>query len=192
MKIGIFGGSFNPPHKFHEKIAHYLIENNYLNKIIFVPTGSKYQYKNNLLPDETRLDMINLMIKDVPFMSSDDFELKDHPVYTWETLNYFREKYPQDQIYFICGTDNLTYIDKWENGLMLLRDYKFIVLKRNTDDIKEILKRFHEYKDNFVIVDLEESDLSSTYIRENITDETVRMYLNGDVYDYIRKHDLYK
>ena len=48
MRIGVFGGSFNPPHKMHEDIAHSLKESNLLDKIIFVPTGSKYKYKNNI------------------------------------------------------------------------------------------------------------------------------------------------
>ena len=62
MKIGIFGGSFNPPHKMHKNIAKYLIDNNYVDRVIFVPTGSKYKYKNNLLPNEVRFKMLELML----------------------------------------------------------------------------------------------------------------------------------
>ena len=47
MKIGIFGGSFNPPHKMHKKIAKVLIKKGYVDKVIFVPTGMKYEYKTN-------------------------------------------------------------------------------------------------------------------------------------------------
>ena len=63
MKIGIFGGSFNPPHNAHKKIALELIKKHYVDKVIFVPTGSKYEYKNNLLSNEIRLTMLELMCK---------------------------------------------------------------------------------------------------------------------------------
>ena len=61
MKIGIFGGSFNPIHKRHEEMALFLLDG-YVDKIIFVPTGSKYEYKNNLIDNKYRLDMIKLVI----------------------------------------------------------------------------------------------------------------------------------
>lgn len=192
MKIGIFGGSFNPPHKFHEQIAIHLIANNYVDYVIFVPTGSKYQYKHNLLADKARLHMLNLMIKDYEHMSTDAFELKDHPIHTWETLKYFKEKFPQDEIYFICGSDNLTYVDKWEKGLELLEHYHFLVLKRRTDSIIEIMNRLKKYASNITIVDLEENDLSSTYIRDNIASETIKEHLHEEVYRYIKEKELYR
>ena len=63
MKIGIFGGSFNPPHIMHKKIAEQLIKEKYLDKVIFVPTGMKYEYKNNLISNEDRYHMLKLLIK---------------------------------------------------------------------------------------------------------------------------------
>lgn len=192
MKIGIFGGSFNPPHKFHETIAHHLVNDKYLDKVIFVPTGSKYEYKHDLLPDEIRLKMINLMIKDTPYLESDNFEQKNRQVYTYQTLSHFKKKYPNDEIYFICGSDNLAYIDEWKNGLKLLQKYKFLVLKRRTDDIKKLLNKYKEYQDNIIVVNLEENDLSSTYIRDNITEEDVKHCLNEDVYSFIIENNLYQ
>ena len=77
MRIGVFGGSFNPPHKMHLKIGLDLLNNNYLDKVIYVPTGSKYKYKNNLVSDRDRFNMLKLMTcNDERFIVS-DFELKD-------------------------------------------------------------------------------------------------------------------
>lgn len=193
MKIGIFGGSFNPPHKMHKNIAKYLVDNKYVDRIIFVPTGSKYKYKNNLLPDEVRFKMLEIMIDNQENMSVDDYELKSEVVYTCDTLKYFSEIYPNDTIYFICGTDNLTYVDKWKNGEYLLENYKFLVIKRNTDDIDEILVRFDKYKDNFVIADMPMEEISSTMIREGLAnrDENVIKYLDREVYEYIIKNNMY-
>ena len=92
MKIGIFGGSFNPPHKMHKKIALDLIKKHYLDKVIFVPTGRKYKYKNNLLSDKVRLEMLKLMCIDNKDLDVSDYELKDHIVYTYDTLDYFKNK----------------------------------------------------------------------------------------------------
>ena len=108
MRIGILGGSFNPPHKMHFKMGLDLINKGYVDKIIYVPTGSKYKYKNNLIADEHRFKMLELMIKNDSRFEVSDYELKDYVVYTCDTLKYFKEMYPNDDIYFVCGADNLS------------------------------------------------------------------------------------
>lgn len=192
MRIGVFGGSFNPIHKYHEQIAHHLVKNDFLDKVIFVPTGNKYHYKNITVDDDTRLKMINLVTKKYDYFEVDDFELKDKEVFTYETLKYLSEKNPYDEIYFICGTDNLTYVDKWHNSLELLKNYKFMCLRRATDELDEILTRFNDYKHNIIVIDMKESNLSSTYIRNNIDNEEIRNYLDEDVYEFIINNNLYK
>ena len=91
MKIGIFGGSFNPPHKMHKKIAKILIKKGYVDKIIFVPTGLKYEYKTNLVSNEKRVEMLSLMIGKERNMSISEYELQPNPVYTYETLKHFKK-----------------------------------------------------------------------------------------------------
>lgn len=192
MKIGIFGGSFNPPHKMHKKIALDLIKKHYLDKIIFVPTGSKYKYKNNLLSDKVRLEMLKLMCIDNKDLDVSDYELKDHIVYTYDTLDYFKNKYKDDEIFFICGTDNFSYVDKWERGIYVLSNNKFLVIKRNTFDITPLLKKYKDYKDNIIVADIEENEISSTKIREMIyNNKRVKNYLDNKVLDYIIRNKLY-
>ena len=193
MKIGIFGGSFNPPHKMHKKIALDLIKKHYLDIIIFVPTGSKYKYKNNLLSDKVRLEMLELMCRDNNNLEVSDYELKEHVVYTYETLDYFKNKYKDDEIYFICGTDNLSYIDKWKKGEDILSNNKLLVIKRNTFDITPLLKKYKDYKDNIIVADIEENEISSTKIREMIyNNKRAEDYLDESVYSYIRENNLYR
>ena len=60
MKIGIFGGTFNPPHNMHKNIAVNLIKNNYLDKVIFVPTGNRYN-KKDIIDFKDRYNMVKLM-----------------------------------------------------------------------------------------------------------------------------------
>lgn len=193
MRIGILGGSFNPPHKMHLNMGLELLNKNYVDKIIYVPTGSKYKYKNNLVADHHRFKMLEMMIKDNDKLDVSDYELKDEVVYTCDTLKYFQEKYPNDEIYFVCGADNLSYVDEWKNGIYLLENYKFLVIKRYTDDIEEILKRFFKYKDNIIVSDVEPDSLSSTEIRNKIkSGEGVFELLDKEVYEYILDNKLYE
>lgn len=192
MRIGVFGGSFNPPHKMHLKIGKELLDKKYLDCIIYVPTGSKYKYKNNLISDLDRLNMLKLMTcNDERFIVS-DFELKDREVYTYETLDYFKNIYVNDEIYFICGTDNLSYIDLWKNGFYLLENYKFLVVKRYTDPIDNILNKLAKYRDNIIISNIEMNSLSSTEVREKLKNrEDISDLLDDDVINYIEKNNLY-
>ena len=193
MRIGILGGSFNPPHKMHFKMGLDLINKGYVDKIIYVPTGSKYKYKNKLIADEHRFKMLELTIKNDSRFEVSDYELKDYVVYTCYTLKYFKEMYPNDDIYFVCGADNLSYVDEWKNGIFLLENYKFLVIKRYTDDIDEILKRYDKYRDNIIISDVEPDSLSSTEIRNRIKNsEDILELLDRDVYEYIICNNLYE
>lgn len=192
MKIGIFGGSFNPPHKMHESIASFFIDNKILDKVIFVPTGSKYKYKTNLESDKDRYNMVKLITdKHEDFLVS-DFELKSEVVYTYETLRHFKEEYSDSEIYFICGLDNLSYIDSWKNAEYILNNFKILVIKRNTDDLEEVMKRLDAYKSHILVVDMEENPISSTAIRKDITDSNNSVYLDQDVLNYIKDNNLYR
>lgn len=193
MKIGIFGGSFNPPHEIHIERGLELINKHYVDKIIYVPTGSKYKYKNNLLPNKIRLEMLRIIVNKYDNLEVSDYELNGEVVYTCETLAYFKNLYKHDKIYFICGTDNLSYMDKWKNGLDILNNYKILVIERNGDSISELLKKFKDYRDNIIVADVEPKDLSSTLIREKISNgEDVSDLLDKDVYKYIKGNGLYE
>ena len=108
MKIGIFGGSFNPPHQMHINIARDAL--NMVDKVIFVPVGNAYQ-KDELIALEDRVQMLKLCLEERMEVST--IEDQNSQVYTYQTLRYFKEKYPNDQIYFICGSDNIKGIWTW-------------------------------------------------------------------------------
>ena len=193
MRIGVFGGSFNPPHKMHLDIGVQLVNKQYVDNVVYVPTGSKYKYKNNLLPDKNRLEMLEILTKNYSNLSVNGYELKDEVVYTCETLAYFKALYPNDDIYFVCGADNLSYIDKWKNGEYILKNYKILVMKRKGEDIDELLEKFREYKNNIVVADIEQRDISSTDIRKRLKEnKDVLDVLDKDIYEYIRKNKLYE
>ena len=142
MRIGVFGGSFNPPHKMHESIASQLIKKGLLDKVIFVPTSNFYP-KAGLINDEERLEMLKLMIKDKKEYIVSDYEF-GKLTYTYQTLEYFKNEYPNDQIYFICGSDNLEQLDTWREYQKILGDYKLIVIPRK-HDMDSLLNKYEEY-----------------------------------------------
>ena len=90
MKIGIFGGSFNPPHKMHESIPEQLIEKGIIDKVIFVPTSNFYP-KAGLISDEARYEMLCLMTKDKKQYDVSKYEF-GRLTYTYQTLEYFKEQ----------------------------------------------------------------------------------------------------
>lgn len=193
MKIGILGGSFNPPHNMHYQIGEECIKKGYLDQVIYVPTGIHYQYKNNLLNNQHRLAMVSLLTRENQKMQVSNFELKNRVVYTYETIEYMKKKYPNDEIYFICGTDNLNYIDTWKNGVYILENTKLLVIKRSSNKIEPILKKLQKYHPNIIVVDMQLSDLSSTKVREKLKkQEDVNRDLPPKIVNYIKKHHLYQ
>ncbi len=191
MKIGIFGGSFNPPHKIHQKIANYLVKNNYLDKVIFVPTGSNYE-KPYLASEQDRYNMLKLMIGNVSYLDISTYEF-GKLTHTYQTLDHFKKHYKDDEIYFICGSDNLKEIKTWKRYQYILSNYKLLVIRRNGESITDILSELKSYQDNIIVIDDIKSSLSSTSIRKKFKDDKKLVKdgnIDSKVFEYI-KNNLY-
>ena len=193
MKIGIFGGSFNPPHKMHLNIVEELLNEKVLDKVIIVPTGLHYSYKNNLASNEHRYNMLKLMTKHNNKIEVSDFEFKDEEIHSYDTLEYYKNIYKNDTIYFVCGLDNISYVDKWYKGEYLLNNYKFLVITRDTNILDEILLKYEKYKDNIIITNIKSNTISSSYIRDELSEKNYNLndYLDQKVIDYIKENKLY-
>ena len=191
MKIGIFGGSFNPPHSMHKNIALKLINKRYLDKVIFVPTGDKYN-KDGLLNQKDRYNMVKLMIEGCDNLEVSDYEF-NKLTYTYETLDYFKNIYKDDDIYFICGSDNLKQITLWRKYDYILRNYKMIVIRRNNDDIDKIINNLLIYYKNIICITDIQNSLSSTLIRENLNknnDTYLLQNMDANVLKYIKNNSI--
>lgn len=191
MKIGIFGGSFNPPHKIHQKITNYLVKNNYLDKVIFVPTGSNYE-KPYLASEQDRYNMLKLMIGNVSYLDISTYEF-GKLTHTYQTLDHFKKHYKDDEIYFICGSDNLKEIKTWKRYQYILSNYKLLVIRRNGESITDILSELKSYQDNIIVIDDIKSSLSSTSIRKRFKDDKKLVKdgnIDSKVFEYI-KNNLY-
>ncbi len=192
MKIGIIGGSFNPPHLLHKQMGIEVLKHHLVEKVIYVPTGDGYP-KNHLLKGNTRYEMVKRMCKDIPNMEVSDYEIQKGQSYTYETLDYFQKQYPQDDIYFILSMDLLLDIESWKKPDYILSHYHLIGLQRKGWEGHPLPKIYSQYLDRIQIYDFDLAELSSTQIRDRMEKkEDVKEYLDKRVYDYIFENHLYE
>ena len=180
MKLGIFVGSFNPVHEGHIKVANYLLDNNYVDKVLMLATPN-YWDKQDLIDLKHRVNMLrfyetnNIVVDDIH---------NTYP-YTYQVLRELKKDYPNDELYLIIGADNIINLDKWKNIEEILTN-KIIVLNRNNIDINKYLERFP--KEQFIIIpSFLNIDISSTEMRNGN-----HKYLKKEVKAYIDQHNPYR
>ena len=190
MKIAMFGGSFNPVHIMHKQSAQGVIDQGYVDKVIFVPTGNKYK-KDYLIEDKYRLKMLEISIRNNENLSVSDYELGEELKYTYQTLDYFQSQNPNDEIYFILGMDNLIQLKTWKRFDYLVSAYKFLVVYRDKVDVDNIKNEYKDYLKNIIFTNVKPQNISSRQIREIIKTDHYSDYVEEEVMDYIVKNKLY-
>lgn len=187
MKIGIYVGSFNPPHLGHIKIVNHLVDN-YLDKVIIVPTGN-YWDKQDLININHRINMLKLFQNENIMIDNKNNEVQ----YTYQILDILSREYKEDELYLILGADNLINLDKWKNYDKILK-YNLIVLNRSNIDVFRYLNQLNKKTNYIVVDDLPNIDISSTMIREKLKEKDYDNILNlidKKVFEYIEKNNLY-
>lgn len=215
MKIGIFGGTFNPVHLGHLRAAEE-ISQDFLDKIIFVPsntTSNKLHTPHN--PDK-RLKMLSLAIEGNDKFEVSDIEIKRGGItYSHETILFFKELFPFDDLYFIAGLDVYMDIKNWKKSENVLGMINFIIIDRGSDginvrNIDELANYLPDrvrtetnmdYSNNSLIIRNSNSikfikttklDISSTKIRDNFRRNISNLYLlPKNVIDYIINNKIY-
>lgn len=197
-QIAVFGGCFNPPLNSHFSLAEQLInEYNNIEKIIFVPVNSKYR-KADLISNEHRYKMLkNVCDKNEKFEVSRIEIDSNRPLYTIETLRKFQKEYPEYEIAFILGSDNLKELNIWVKSDELVKDFKIYVLERDKDSVEQILesnKFLKENKQAFIKAkNTITSNLSSTFVREKLKEgKSVRYLIPDEVISYVLENKLYQ
>ena len=182
MKIGVYVGSFNPPHKGHIKIANHLIENKYVDKILIIPTNN-YWNKTNLIDLNHRINMLNIFKNENIIINNTLNNLE----YTYQIIRELKKD--NNEYSLILGADNITNFDKWKNYKELL-NLELLIINRNNIDIKEHLDKINK-KNKYKIINIKNIDISSTYIRENLNKKDILNIIDKRVLDYIKKEKLY-
>ena len=197
-KIVIFGGSFNPPLNSHFSLAEQII-NEYkdIEKVVFVPVNSKYQ-KADLLSNEHRYNMLKIVCD-----KNEDFDVSrieidnDRQLYTIETMEKLKEIYPEYELLFTLGSDNLKTLNLWNKCDELVSNFKILVLERDEDNMDEIIlsnEFLMKNKDSLIKVKNNvRSNLSSTFVRTKIREgKSIRYLVPDEVFYYIKNNKLFE
>lgn len=184
--IGIFGGTFDPPHIGHIIIADQIYHKCHLDEIWFMPNNlppHKEKKSNSTVTD--RLNMLKLAIEDTPYFKIEPIELeRSGKSYTYDTIILLKQRNPGLNFKFIIGADMVDYLPKWHKIDQLIDLVEFLAVKRPT----------YEGKSPYPVryVEAPEIHLSSSIVREKIEKgESVNFLLPEKIVNYIKEHGLY-
>ena len=185
MKIGLYFGSFNPVHNGHLAIAEFLKQKKLFDQIwLVVSPNNPLKDKNELLPENARLDMVKLAIQDFPYLHVCNVEfLLPKPSYTINTLHYLENQYPNYEFALILGADNMENFHKWKNYEEILNCYMIYVYPRDNETFKRKSKHPH-----VIYLDAPLLPVSATEIRALLQQgKQVKEYLPNAVIQYLNK-----
>lgn len=198
MRIAIFGGSFNPIHNAHIKLVQRFVDEVGLQKVLFVPTNiTPLKDNSNVIASTHRMNMCKLAVRGYDMYSVSDVEIKrEGPSYTSDTIAYFKDKYPFDDLYLIMGADMFLTLEQWHEFRYIMNNVTILTAPRNECDCEQLnskLSYYSKYSCKAHITKEYIEDLSSTKIRDMIYNNfDVSAFLNEDVLKYISQHNLYR
>lgn len=186
MKIGVFGGTFDPVHLGHVISVLEVKLKFGLDKVIFIPARQSPHKKTKPADDADRIMMVEKAIADYDSFHLDTVELDREGVsFTYDTAVYLKEKFPEDELYFLMGTDQYESFEKWHRYEDLLDMMKFIVMMRHSDEL--------DIPSPFIRADQLVVEISSTLIRRRVGEGLpFRHFLHPSVYEYIKENALYE
>lgn len=199
MKIGIFGGAFNPIHNGHLKIANDFYNQLNLDFVLFIPTADPPHKSSDLLvPFKQRFDMVNLAIcNDDRFQISDiEFRMAGKS-YTYNTLIELKKIYPNDDFYLIMGADQFLSFDKWYRYEDIISLANICTTSREDNNEKnKITEKSKSLKsldlNRFFLSQGDTFKVSSSQIRRMIADNLdVSALIPAEVYIYIKEKGIY-
>ena len=197
MRRAIYGGSFNPIHNDHVKLALRFAEQFELDRVTLIPTYST-PLKNNshIIDGEHRFKMCMLAVQDYPVLEVSDIELRRKgESYTSDTIAGLLND--DDSLYLIVGADMYMTLDQWHEFRYIFDHVTILVAPRGEEDYDALEEKYLDYKEKYdcrtLIAHEKIGELSSTMIREGIASGAdVSAMVDPRVLDYIQKHDLYR
>lgn len=207
-RIGIFGGTFHPIHCGHLKIARAALEQYELDQILFMPAGTPpHKQIDGQVTAQERLDMVKAAVEQENHAAGkSQYAVSDYEImqkgksYTYKTLTYFCEKFPNNQYYFLIGEDSLRSFSTWRYPQQICQKAQILVAVRqkwNACDMRslqaEIANKQSKFGNCFHLLETENFPISSTEIRQCLYQGIdVSQWLPTAVCDYISEHGLYK
>jgi nicotinate-nucleotide adenylyltransferase len=214
VRLGLFGGTFNPIHLGHLRAAVEVREAFKLDKILLIPSANPPHKKaQDIASPEDRLEMVRLAVKGVPSLEASDVELaRSGPSFTIETLRYFQGHFGHEcAIYFVVGMDAFSDITTWKSYKQLFATANFVVMTRLGSKLKNLQSFILTYISNaykhegasnqyrhpswrsIFCFDITHIDISATRTRKLIREgRCIHFLVPAAVEDYINRKGLYR
>ncbi len=197
-KTAIFGGSFDPIHLGHLRLALAAIRECSLDRLILMPNYiSPFKTDRKHTSCEMRCEMAETLLHYDPALEVSRYEIRLHDLsYTYETLRHFRVRFGSAPA-FIIGFDSVINIDTWYHGEDLIREFPLIAARRPDTEDGEAFEKIRTYRDlydaDITVLEVEPFDASSTQIRSAVREgKDVSALLPPEIIQYIEQHGLYK
>jgi nicotinate-nucleotide adenylyltransferase len=198
-RLGIFGGSFDPPHIAHIALAKHAIEQFDLSELRIIPTGDAWHKARTLTPSPHRLAMTRLAFADVAQATVDPREIdREGATYTFDTLQELKAEQPNTDLYLFIGADQANAFKTWHRWQEILGLATVVVADRPLGGQGGMASQWH----NAVSPDVQRLDMpslnvSATEIRARLAlgthaDPKMHAWLPAAVQHYIEKHSLYQ
>ena len=193
MRIGLYGGTFDPIHLGHLIVIENAINQMNLDRVIILPSSNPPHKKHkNKTKADIRVEMVAEAIKDNPKIILSTFESSNDEVrYTHDTLEYFTKNLNGHEIFYIMGEDSFMTIDTWRNYKKIL-DYNIIVFAREgiepDSPLVNYVEKIRKDNPNVYLIDILNIKIYSTLIRSVAKEEKSKKYLVKDEVDYIIKN----
>lgn len=188
-KIALFGGTFDPIHLGHLKVAEWVKDVLNLDKVIFIPNHiHPFQKRKNITSSEYRLKMLELALQEYPQFDLDSVEIARKGVsYTIDTILHFQKLYPQTDLFLLIGADNLLELPKWKDTQGILSLVKIVVYNRESRQSVPMMDKNH-----FIFLESPKIEISSTDIRERLAEgRSCKSMLPAEVINFIDKNKVY-
>lgn len=195
-KIGLFGGSFNPIHKGHINLLISVRKKLGLDRIILIPSGtSPHKSSAEYAPACDRLEMCRMACEEYDGIEVSDYEIaNDRKSYTVYTVRHFKALFPEDELYWLVGSDMLLCFESWFEYREILANVTLVAVTRTGEDSDQLSKMAEKLSEHgrCVVVIAEAVVMSSSEIRKMIkNNDDLSCYLNGKVVKYIMSNKLY-
>lgn len=195
--ICIFGGSFDPVHEGHKKLADFVVESLGLEKMLIIPAAMSPFKTTSGATEEDRLNMCSLAFPEKHFEVSDIEIKRGGKSYTIDTVNAVREIYPHKKLYLLIGSDQLLSFNKWYRFKDILSLVTLVSVTREDSISFSQLNEFAEKElrsyGECKILDFSPLKISSTFLRERLSlSDSTTGFLSESVRAYIIEKGLYK
>ncbi len=197
-KVGILGGTFNPPHNGHVDMAQHVRQEFVLEDVYLMPSGTPPHKTEDMISAQMRLTMTELCIARESGLKLLDIETKRKGyTYTSDTMRELKKKNPETDYHFIIGADTVFELTSWHEFEKLFLLTRFICVRRNTHDTlrlsAEIARLKEKYNASILLSEYTGLFVSSSYIRERVKcGKSIEGLVPGDVEEYIIANGLYR